>query len=139
VPNAHRARSFLPSKEYRFDSIYMIQNSKTIAFRKSDTNRAQLNELLQHPVLKSALDAIREAGVPKSMPDIYAGVHPDTIIAHDYHRKVGINEVLSALVGMTYPLNEAPEESKDEAPFEHSLPKELRLESLPPEIRKHFK
>lgn len=117
----------------------MIQNSKTIAFRKSETNRAQLNEILQHPVLKSALDAIREAGVPKSMPDIYAGVHPDTIIAHDYHRKVGINEVLSALNSMTYPLNEAPEDQKEESPFEHSLPSELRIENLPPELRKHFK
>ncbi len=117
----------------------MIQNSKTIAFRKMDSHRAQLNELLQHPVLRSALDAIRDAGVPKSMPEIYAGVHPDTIIAHDYHRKVGINEVLSALISMTFPLNEAPEDEKTETPFEHTLPPDLRLENLPEKLRKHLK
>lgn len=115
----------------------MIQNRKTIEFRKSDTNRAQLNELLQHPVLQLALDAIREAGIPKTMPDIYAGVHPDTIIAHDYHRKVGINEVLSALNSMTFPLNQAPEDQQEETPFEHSLPKDLR--ELPPELKKLIK
>lgn len=104
----------------------MIHNSKTAAFRKSEHLRQQLSSLLDNPVLKQALDAIREAGVPKSMPEIYAGVHPDTIIAHDYHKKVGINEVLAALITMTFPLNEAPEEIKDEVPFEHTLPMELR-------------
>lgn len=104
----------------------MIHNSKTVLFRKSEHLRQQLASLLDNPVLKQALDAIREAGVPKSMPEIYAGVHPDTIIAHDYHKKVGINEVLAALITMTFPLNEAPEEIKDEVPFEHTLPKELR-------------
>lgn len=117
----------------------MIYNSKTIAFRKVDTNRAQLAGLLDHPVMRSALDAIREAGIPKSMPEIYSGVHPDTIIAHDYHRKVGINEVLSALQAMTFPLNQAPEESVEETPFEHALPENLRMENLPPEIRKKLK
>ena len=104
----------------------MIHNSKTIAFREQEGLRAQLKELLANPVLKSALDAIREAGIPKSMPEIYSGVHPDTIIAHDYHRKVGINEVLAALNTMTFPVNSAPDEQVDEVPFEHMLPKELR-------------
>lgn len=112
----------------------MIHNSKTILFRKSEHLRQQLNNLLNDPVMKQALDAIREAGVPKSMPEIYAGVHPDTIIAHDYHKKVGINEVLAALNTMTFPLNEAPEDIKDEVPFEHTLPKELR--SPPKQLRK---
>ena len=105
----------------------MIHNSKTEAFRKLDSNRKQLQELLSHPVMKMALDAIREAGIPKAMPNIYAGVHPDTIVAHDYHKKVGINEVLSALVSMTFPLNAAPDEmDREEEPFAHSLPPELR-------------
>ena len=111
----------------------MIHNAKTILFRKSDSNRQQLNHLLNDPVMKMALDAIREAGVPKSMPEIYAGVHPDTIIAHDYHKKVGINEALSALSAMTFPLNEAPDDVKEETPFEHTLPKELR--KLPKHLR----
>jgi len=118
---------------------HMINNTKTLAFRKVATNRAQLQELLNHPVMKSALDAIREAGIPKSMPEIYAGVHPDTIIAHDYYKKVGINEVLSALIAMTFPLNAAPDEQAEEKPFEHNLPPELRLENLPKEIRDNLK
>lgn len=104
----------------------MIHNSKTIAFREQEGLRAQLKDLLANPVLKSALDAIREAGIPKSMPEIYSGVHPDTIVAHDYHKKVGINEVLATLTALTFPLNSAPDETPEEVPFEHALPPELR-------------
>jgi hypothetical protein len=105
-------------------------NEKILEFRRVENNRAILAELLKQPVLQLALNAVRESGVPKSMPGIYAGVHPDTIVAHDYHRMVGINEAISTLSEMTKPVASA-EGVQEEAPFVHSLPKHLRGEHPP--------
>jgi hypothetical protein len=115
----------------------MIHNHKTVAFRKDDAARKQLAEALDLPVIKSALDAIREGGIPKAMPEIYAGVHPDTIVAHDYHRKVGINEVLETLKQMTTPIKEVDPEFQTELPHGWKLPPELR--KLSPELEEYLK
>lgn len=114
-------------------------NEHIAAFRRIDNNRAILAEILKQPVLKEALSAIRELGIPKAMPNIYAGVHPDTIVAHDYHRKVGINEALDTLFDMVKPVAGA-ELGPPEIPHAHNLPAHLRSEVPPqhpnPEIQR---
>ena len=105
-------------------------NDSILAFRRVDNNRAVLAEILKQPVLQAALAAIREAGIPKAIPSAYAGVHPDTIVAHDYHRKVGINEALDALADMLKPVPTASPVEMEEA-FACNLPPHLRSKTPP--------
>ncbi len=99
-----------------------------MAFRASDDARTELAQLLAQPVLKKAFDAIREKGVPKSIPQIDNRNHPDTVIAHKFHEMVGINYALDLFERMTFPLNEHPDDQTDaeQEPYAHSLPAHLR-------------
>lgn len=117
----------------------MIYNSKTIAFRKVDTNRAQLAGLINNPVMESILDAVEDEALPKNQAKTIPGISPDITDARDTHYRRGICAAIQTIRGCIYPLNQAPDESEDETPFEHSLPENLRIENLPESIRKHFK
>lgn len=117
----------------------MINNAKILAFRRVATNRAQLQELLNHPVMKSAFDAVSEAGRPRTDSAFHPGIHPDTITSRNHYKMIGINEFVDTLFAMTFPPNAAPDEQAEEKPFEHNLPPELRLENLPKEIRDNLK
>ena len=99
---------------------------KMIAFRKSDDARAELARLINEPVMRQALEAIRDAGVPKSIPQLDSRNHPDTVVAHKFHEMVGINSAIDALTRMTFPLNQHPDDKEEEEPFAHTLPKHLR-------------
>jgi len=105
----------------------MIHNHLITAFRNQEGLRKQLHDLLVSPVLKTALDAIRMAGVPRKLPNLDTRNHPDTIVSHDYHRLVGINEVLDTLEGMTKAPGFAPSEMEEETPFEHAIAPDLQL------------
>jgi hypothetical protein len=105
----------------------MEKQSKIMAFRKSDDARTELGNLLGNKTLQWAIDAIREKGIPKSVPKVDTLNHPDTIIAHEFHKMVGINYALDLLERMTYPLDTHPEDEKEpEEAFVHTLPAHLR-------------
>ena len=104
----------------------MTLNHKIIAFRRSDSARAELAVLLNNPTLKAAFAAVLEAGVPREIPKMDARNHPDTDISHHFYRMVGINSVLEMLDKMTYPLEDIAADHDVEEPFAHSLPVHLR-------------
>jgi len=112
----------------------MESKSKIMAFRKSDDARAELGMLLGNKTLQLAISAIREKGVPKSIPQIDTRNHPDTIIAHEFHKMVGINHALDLLERMTYPLDTHPDDEREgeEEAYAHSLPPILR--GKPPQM-----
>lgn len=97
-----------------------------IAFRNSDDARAELARILNEPVMKQAIEAIRDAGVPKTIPQLDSRNHPDTVVAHKFHEMVGINSALEAFVRLTYPMNKHPDDKEEEEPFAHTLPKHLQ-------------
>jgi hypothetical protein len=99
---------------------------KMIAFRRSDDARTELARLLNEPALKQAIEVIREAGIPKSIPQLDSRNHPDTVVAHKFHEMVGINSALDALSRLTLPMNEHPDDHAEEEPFSHTLPKHLQ-------------
>ena len=106
----------------------MDPQTKIIAFRRSDDARTNLGHLLNDPTLKAAIEAIREKGIPKSIPKLDTKNHPDTIIAHEFHKMVGINYALDLLTRMTFPLDQHPDDAqeREENPWEHNLPAHLR-------------
>jgi len=105
----------------------MEKKSKIIAFRSNDTLRTELGSALGGNAMQLAFEAIRERGIPRSIPQIDARNHPDTIIAHEYHKMVGINLALDLLERLTYPLDTHPEDEKEqEEAFAHTLPPYLR-------------
>lgn len=112
----------------------MESKSKIMAFRKSDDARAELGMLLGNKTLQLAISAIREKGVPKSIPQIDTRNHPDTIIAHEFHKMVGINHALDLLERMTYPLDTHPDDEAEteEVPHAWNLPANLR--GKPPQM-----
>jgi len=117
----------------------MIYNAKINAIRKLDANRAQISEILSHPLIKSLLDGIEEEALPKRQAKMMPGISPDITDARDAHFRRGICEAIQTIRNSIYPMNQSPEEVFEETPFEHTLPPDLRLENLPEKLRKHLK
>ena len=105
----------------------MDKQSKIMAFRTNDTLRTELGNALGGNAMRLAFEAIRERGIPRSIPQIDTRNHPDTIIAHEYHKMVGINMALDLLERLTFPVDTHPEDEKDqEEAYVHTLPAHLR-------------
>ena len=69
----------------------MILDTEAIRqFRNSAPEREALKLALANPTLQKALGLLREAAVPKSTPPPIPGNHPDTAIAHEWFRSMGI-------------------------------------------------
>jgi len=110
----------------------MTLTPKIKAFRASTEDRAELSRALQVPAVMRAFIALREAGVPRTIPELDSRNHPDTIVAHTFYKFVGRNETLDDFERLTFPMNEAPDEKEEiETPFQHSLPPELRTQPKP--------
>ena len=104
----------------------MIHNSKLVLFRQSEHLRQHISQLLNDPVLKQLLDAIKEEAFVKEQAKTMPGLSPDVTDARDASYRREVYQAVHTIENCIHPLNEAPEEIKDEVPFEHTLPMELR-------------
>lgn len=112
----------------------MIHNSKIVAFRQSEHLRQHFSQLLNDPVFKQLLEAIKEEAFVKARADMIPGLSPDVTDARDASYRRGVYQTIHTIECCIHPLNQAPDEVEEEIPFEHTLPKELR--SLPKQLRK---
>lgn len=112
----------------------MIYNSKLILFRQSEHLRQHISQLLNDPVLKQLLDAIKEEAFVKEQAKTMPGLSPDVTDARDASYRRGVYQAVHTIENCIHPLNQAPDETPEEVPFEHTLPKELR--TLPKQLRK---
>ena len=110
----------------------MIITPKIIAFRKQDTERAKLGELLRSDTLKTALDAAVEAFSPKSAPGEDLSKLPDGEAMRRFHASAAVNDFVMLLERMTFPMD-AHISEQQEIPFAHSLPK--NLQQMPTELQ----
>ena len=59
-------------------------------FMTSAPKREALKKVLEDPVLQEALGLLRDAAIPRFTPGPIPGNHPDTAIAHEWFRSMGI-------------------------------------------------
>lgn len=98
-----------------------------LRFCQQPNLRDGLNTLLQDPTMVLALKALSTLGTPREIPVHVPGVHHDTVIAHQYHRQLGVNAVLKMLekMTMTPPLADLTAIDQDEM-FTGNLPPEFK-------------
>ena len=59
-------------------------------FMSSAPKREELKKVLADPTLQEALGLLRDAAIPRFTPGPIPGNHPDTAIAHEWFRSMGI-------------------------------------------------
>lgn len=111
----------------------MLTSPEIRAFRKAEVLRNSLDAAMQTPALKSALEHIERAALPKGGLVPIPGIPFDSTVSHEYHKSMGIVAAIQTLRAMTYQLDKAPSErvDEDEEEFDHSLPPDLQLKNRP--------
>ena len=100
--------------------------------RGSNVLREAMATLLDDSTMKQALDALEAATRPTSIPPPIPGNHPDTAIAHEYYRMLGVTQAVAALRSLATPIGSHDSENTLEGTeFTHSLPAELRERKKP--------
>jgi hypothetical protein len=92
-----------------------------------------LKEVLERPEVKQALEALDAATRPSGIPAPVPGNHPDTSIAHEFYRLIGIGNAVSAFRSLATPVG-SHEQEKDieETAFTANLPPELQPRKAKP-------
>jgi hypothetical protein len=93
-------------------------------FRASDDKRTVLLTFLQNPVIQEAFSLV--AKVPTEPPEVRAGIHIDTLMAHEFCRIVGANTVFKKLDRLTQPLAQRKDDPGDEEEWMHAIPDNLK-------------
>ena len=95
-------------------------------FRSSDNLRSALQDALNVPALKQAMDIILASAVPVDNLAPYPGVHYDTVIAHHYHTLRGIHDAFRRLRRMTQPEQRQETSDSREMEFLWAIPQEYQ-------------
>jgi hypothetical protein len=96
--------------------------------RGSSVLREAMATLLADSTMEQALEALETATRPTSIPPPIPGNHPDTAIAHEFYRMLGVTQAVSALRSLATPLGSHDSENTLEGTeFTHALPEELRM------------
>lgn len=97
------------------------------AFRNHPEQRKALDEALNLPVMKTALDILNERNKPRSTVEARAFVPYDTLVAEKHHFARGFQAALDQLQRLT---RENPatgdEEERNEPEFFHALSSEMK-------------
>ena len=94
-------------------------------FRIHPQLRNELANILKNSTLQDALAIVQDRAKPRSAPEPRPNAHLDTLVAHDFHYKRGIQAAIDLLERLTK-APELHEESTEESPFAHSLPRQMR-------------
>lgn len=95
-------------------------------FRLHPQLRNELANLLKNSTFQEALAIVQDKAKPRSTPEPRPNAHLDTLVAHDFHYKRGIQAAIDTLDRLTKAPEIEEDQRLDEDPFSHSLPRELR-------------
>lgn len=105
----------------------VLSHPAVARLRSSAPIREALKAVLDLPEVKQALEAIDAATRPAAIPPPVPGNHPDTSIAHEFYRLIGIGNAVSAFRALATPVGSHEQEASIEGTeFTHALPPELR-------------
>lgn len=101
--------------------------------RESQPLREEMATLLKLDTMEKALAALESATRPTSIPPPIPNNHPDTAIAHEYYRMLGVQQTIETLRSMAV----MPGQHDSEHPlageaFTHNLPEHLRTKPNKP-------
>lgn len=100
--------------------------------RSSAPIREALKALFDTTEFKLVTQAIYATTRPTSIPAPVAGLHPDTVTAHETHRKMGVCQGMDAILAIaTDPGSHNSEFTLEGTEFDHALPPELRNKPKP--------
>jgi hypothetical protein len=95
--------------------------------RGSQPIREAIAAFLADPTVEEAFEAIELANRPYTIPAPMAGAHPDTAIAHEHYRMIGVTHAISAIRAFaSAPGTHESENIIEGTEFTHKLPPELR-------------
>jgi len=105
-----------------------VLNHPAVAkLRSSAPIREALQYLFDTAEFKLVVQAIYATTRPTGIPAPVAGLHPDTVTAHEAHRKMGVCQGMDAILAIaTAPGTHDSEYSLKGTEFDHALPPELR-------------
>ncbi len=107
-------------------------NKKEIDFRRSDGLRTAWAAIMADGTTIRALEAV--VSMPDSFPEPIPGAHPDTLLAREYSKSVGVNDTIKRLKLLCEKLPDGdPEKLMQEAAREQWL--DGALESLPKDLQ----
>lgn len=95
-------------------------------FRIHPKLRNSLAQVLSQEAVIEALAIIQDKAKPRSSPEPRPNAHLDTLVAHDYHFKRGIQCALDTLGRLVKEPDIKEEQETDEGEFTYSLPQEIR-------------
>ena len=112
-------------------------------FRDTSGLRDQLRALLlTNEVLKTAIEIVSEEAKPRGSVSPKPHAPLDTLVAHRYNRKAGIQEALDILTRLTEPNPVAQSGDNEDArleaeiPFFHGLPDQMK-EAYRKQLKQH--
>lgn len=116
------------------NKIRPLSSPEIQKFRTSELLTQGLKTLLSDPTLQQALQAIRVAATPATLPEPMPGVHYDTVIAHHFHTQMGVHRTLATLEMMCFSKGKSDFEQEDSQsqPFASSLPADLATPPVKP-------
>lgn len=99
----------------------LLHHPAVAQFRASEALTEGLRTLLADPTMISAISRLRSAITPSQQPQMRPGVHIDTLLAHEFQRLLGAQEILTTLEGMTHFQLDAPPVTEEDEDFAHTL------------------
>lgn len=113
-----------------------LESPEISEFLSSAVLRDALRVELEQPGIKAALEALRSAVKPRSIPGPIPGNHPDTAIAHQYYRMFGVQQALTTLELMSTPVGKRHPLSEGDAIQEFASTMDPRFrDEKPPGVR----